>query len=332
MRYFVTGATGFIGGRLARRLVGAGHEVVTIARTPSKADDLAALGVEVHQGDITDKETMRAPMSGADGVFHVAAWYKVGLRDTSAAQSINVDGTRNVLELMREQGIPKGVYTSTLAINSNTHGQVVDESYRYTGTHLSEYDRTKWEAHYQVAVPMMREGLPLVIVMPGLVYGEGDTSSVRQTLIQYLTGRLPMMPLKTAFVWAHVDDVVQGHILAMEKGKPGETYIIAGPVHTLVEALQMAEQITGVPVPKLKASPAMMRLTSRIMSLVERVVPVPETLASETLRVSAGVTYIGSNAKAQRELGYNPRPLEEGLRETLEAEMKLLEGKMKVKK
>lgn len=332
MRYFVTGATGFIGGRLARRLVGAGHEVVTIARTPSKADDLAALGVEVHQGDITDKETMRAPMSGADGVFHVAAWYKVGLRDTSAAQSINVDGTRNVLELMREQGIPKGVYTSTLAINSNTHGQVVDESYRYTGTHLSEYDRTKWEAHYQVAVPMMREGLPLVIVMPGLVYGEGDTSSVRQTLIQYLTGRLPMMPLKTAFAWAHVDDVVQGHILAMEKGKPGETYIIAGPVHTLVEALQMAEQITGVPVPKLKASPAMMRLTSRIMSLVERVVPVPETLASETLRVSAGVTYIGSNAKAQRELGYNPRPLEEGLRETLEAEMKLLEGKMKVKK
>jgi hypothetical protein len=113
MKYFVTGATGFIGGRLARKLVEMGHQVVTIARTPSKADDLMALGVEVHKGDITDKESMRAPMTGVDGVYHVAAWYKIGERDTSMAQSINVDGTRNVLELMRELNIPKGVYLSS---------------------------------------------------------------------------------------------------------------------------------------------------------------------------------------------------------------------------
>lgn len=324
MRYFVTGATGFIGGRLARRLVEDGHQVVAIARTPSKAGDLAALGVEVHPGDITDRESMRAPMTGVDGVFHVAAWYKIGTRDTSAAQTINVDGTRNVLELMRELRIPKGVYTSTLAVNSNTRGQVVDESYHFGGKHLSEYDRTKGEAHYHVAIPMIQQGLPLVIVMPGLVYGSGDHSSLRQTFVQYLQRKLPLMPQKTAFAWGHVDDIALGHILALEKGKPGETYIIAGPVHTLIEALQMAEQITGIPTPKLQASPALMNLLSRIMSLIERAVPVPETLASETLRVSAGVTYIGSNAKARQELGYNPRPLKEGLRQWLEDEMKLL--------
>jgi nucleoside-diphosphate-sugar epimerase len=228
------------------------------------------------------------------------------------------------LELMRELHVPKGVYTSTLAINSNTNGQVVDESYFYGGRHLSEYDRTKWEAHHQVAIPMIRQGLPLVIVMPGLVYGTGDNSTLRQTFIQYLQRKLPLMPQKTAFAWGHVDDIAQGYILAMEKGRPGETYMLAGPVHTLVEALQTAEQITGIPLPKLKASPALMKLLSRIMSLVERVVPVPETLASETLRVSAGVTYIGSNAKAREELGFHPRSLREGLRQWLEDEMKLV--------
>src|SRR5690606_3230957 len=229
MRYFVTGATGFIGGRPARKLGEMAHQVVTIARAPEKAGDLVALGVEVHKGDLTDKESMRAPMTGADGVYHVAAWYKLGERDTSMAQAINVDGTRNVLELMRDLGVPRGVYTSTLAINSDTHGQVVDESYHFEGKHLSEYDRTKWEAHYRVAVPMMQQGPPLVIVMPGLAYGEGDTSSLRQMFIQYLQRKLPLLPQKTALAWAHVDDIVQGHLLAMEKGKPGETYIIAGP-------------------------------------------------------------------------------------------------------
>jgi nucleoside-diphosphate-sugar epimerase len=160
--------------------------------------------------------------------------------------------------------------------------------------------------------------------MPGLVYGLGDNSTLRQTFIQYLQRKMPLVPQKTAFAWGHVDDIAQGHILAMEKGRPGETYMLAGPVHTLVEALQTAEQITGIPLPKLKASPALMKLLSRIMSLVERVVPVPETLASETLRVSAGVTYIGSNAKAREELGFHPRPLKEGLRQWLEDEMKLV--------
>jgi nucleoside-diphosphate-sugar epimerase len=324
MKYFITGATGFIGGRVARMLVEAGHQVTTIARTPSKATELVNLGVGVFKGDITDKESMREAMTGADGVFHIAAWYKIGSKDKSEGQKINVQGTRNVLELMRELAIPKGVYTSSLAVFGDTHGKVPDESYRDDGPFLSEYDRTKWAAHYEVALPMMKEGLPLVIVQPGLVYGPGDTSSVRPMLIQYLTRKLPIMPLETAFAWAHIDDIARGHILAMEKGVPGETYIIAGEVYTLVDALRLAEKITGIPAPRVLLPPAALKITAALVSLIEEFVDLPESYTSEGLRVTAGATYLGTNAKARRELGYNPRALEVGLRETLEHEMNLL--------
>ena len=324
MKYFVTGATGFVGGRVARQLVEASHQVIVVARNPAKAQDLASLGIAVHKGDVTDKESMRDPMVSVDGIFHIAGWYKIGVKDTGEGEKINVQGTRNVLELMRDLGIPKGVYTSTLAVFSDTHGRVVDEHYRYDGPHLSEYDRTKWAAHYQVAEPLIAAGLPLVIAQPGLIYGPGDTSSVRTTLIQYLQRRLPMVPARTGFCWAHVDDIARGHILAMEQGKPGESYIIAGPRHTLVEALTLAEQITGVPAPRIRVAPGVIRAVAAAMSVVEKIVPVPDMYSSEYLRVNAGTTYFGDNAKARRELGYNPRPLREGLEETLRHEMRLL--------
>ncbi len=324
MKYFVTGTTGFVGGRVARQLIEAGHEVVAIVRNPAKAQDLADLGIAVHKGDVTDKESMRAPMTGVDGVFHIAGWYKIGVKDKSEGEKINIQGTRNVLELMQELDIPKGVYTSTLAVFSDTGGRWVDETYRYDGPHLSEYDRTKWVAHYEVADPMIAAGLPLVIVQPGLIYGPGDTSAVRTTFIQYLQRKLPMIPQKTAFCWAHVDDIARGHILAIEKGKPGESYIIAGPRHTFVEVMEIAEQITGIPAPRQRMSPGVMKAMAALIGVVEKIVPVPESYTSEGLRIIAGVTYLGSNEKAKRELGYNPRPLKEGLTETLHHEMRLL--------
>lgn len=324
MRYFVTGATGFVGGRVTRQLLAASHEVVIVVRSPEKARDLAELGARVERGDVTDRESMRSAMRGSDGVFHIAGWYKVGVRDTSAAVAINVEGTRNVLELMRDLEIPKGVYTSTLAVNSDTHGQLVDESYHYSGPHLSVYDETKWRAHYEVADPLIAAGLPLTIVQPGLIYGPGDTSSARMIFVQYLQGKLPVVPLQTAFSWAHIDDIAHGHILAFERGQPGASYIIGGPVHTVIDALQIAEEITGIPAPRVRATPAMLRTAAGLMSLIEKVVPVPEDYSAEYLRVSAGVTYIGDNSKARRELGYTPRALREGLSETLQHEMRLL--------
>jgi len=323
MKYFVTGATGFIGGVVARQLIEAGHEVVAVVRNPARAQNLAQLGVKLTEGDVTDKESLRAPMTGVDGVFHIAGWYKVGTRDKSGGEQVNIGGTRHVLELMKELNIPKGVYTSTLAVNSDTQGQVVDENYRFSGQHLSEYDRSKAEAH-KIAEKFIAEGLPLVIVSPGLVYGPGDTSTVRTNLIQYLQRKLPMMPAQTSFCWAHVEDTARAHLLAMEKGQSGETYLICGEVCSFVDAMKLAQELTGIPAPGLIAPPRLIRAMSAMMGVVEKIVPLPETYTAEGLRIIAGTTYIADNAKARRELGFAPCPLKVGLKETLEHEMKLL--------
>jgi nucleoside-diphosphate-sugar epimerase len=322
-KYFVTGATGFIGGEIVKQLVGRGHKVAALVRSPQKATILKALGVEIHAGDITDRETLKAPMTGVDGVFHVAAWYKVGIREPLADQ-INVDGTRNVLKTMRALEIPRGVYTSTVAVFSDTRGAVPDETYRYEGPHLSEYDRTKWIAHYRVALPNIEEGLPLTIVMPGVVYGPGDTSGMHTALVDLLRGRLPMTPAKTAFCWAHIEDTARGHILAMEKGRPGETYIITGPRHTFEHAFDLAASIAKVRSPLFHPGPHMMRAMAGAMGVAGRFVSLPPALMPESLRVLAGTTYFGANEKAVRELGFSPRPLEEGMAQTLEHELRLL--------
>src|SRR5205823_1477520 len=127
------------------------------------------------------------------------------------------------------------------------------------GPWLSEYDRTKWVAHYEVAEPMMRAGLPLVIVQPGGVYGPGDPGPLGDVLRDYLAGRLPMVPQGTAFSWGHVEDIAAGHRLAMERGRVGESYILAGPAHTLEQALEVAKSISGVPLPLLRPPPALVR-------------------------------------------------------------------------
>ena len=319
-KYFVTGATGFIGGRVARQLVEAGHDVVAIVRNPSRAGDLTAAGVRVVGGDVLEPDTLRAPMTGVDGIFHLAGWYQVGVRDKSPAQRINVDGTRNVLQTMRELQIPRGVYTSTLAVNGDTHGRIVDESYRYNGPFLSEYDRTKWEAHYLVAEPLIEQGLPLIIVQPGAVYGPGDNSPQGQMFRQYLQRKLPMIPRGAALCWAHVDDTARGHVLAMELGQIGQSYMIPGPPATIYAVLQLAERITGVAAPRAQVPPGVLKGLAAAMGVVERFAPVPETMSAEYLRVAAGATYLGSNAKAVRDLGYSPRSIEDGLRETLRYE------------
>jgi nucleoside-diphosphate-sugar epimerase len=320
MKYFVTGATGFVGGVLARKLREHGHDVHGSVRTPEKAKELQALGVKLFKGDVTDKESLRNGMQGTDGVFHVAGWYKIGVKDKRDAERVNVQGTRNVLELMQELSIPKGVYTSTLAINSDTHGQVRDESYDFNGQHISEYDRTKAAAH-NVAKGFIAKGLPLVIVMPGLIYGAGDTSEVRTNIISFLKGQLPMLPDQTAYCWAHVDDIAQGHILAMEKGRIGESYIIAGEPCEIARAFELASQITGKRAPRVVSH----RMLGLMSSLVRPFDPIlPPTYTSEGLRVIAGVTYLGDNSKARGELGYALRPFREGWEETLRHEMILL--------
>lgn len=324
-RYFLTGATGFLGGALASRLRAAGHCVVALVRHPDKAGALSALGVTLVPGDITDPTTMTGPMAGTDGVFHCAGWYQLGVRDKSMAYSVNVEGTRNVLEAMRQAGVSRGVYTSTLAVFSDTGGRLVDETYHHAGPYISEYDRTKWLAHYEVAVPMIRRGLPLVIAQPGVIYGPGDHSAVHDTWVGLLTGRLTMVPDRTAYCWAHVDDVAEAHVLAMEKGRTGESYIVAGPRHTFVEAVAMAARIAGVSPPRRRVSPRVLKALAALLRPIDRIVPLGGQLSPEYLAAIAGTTYLGDNAKARRELGYAPRPLDEGLTDTMAWERAELE-------
>ena len=280
--------------------------------------------MRLFDGDITAPETVLPGMRGVDGVFHVAAWYRIGARTKDSAWRTNVDGTRHVLEAMRALAVPKGVYTSTIAVNSDTRGRAVDETYRFDGPFISEYERTKWAAHHEVAVPMQRAGLPLVIVQPGIVYGPGDTSAVRAGIVDYLRGRLPMLPAGAGGSWVHVEDVARGHVLAMERGRAGESYILAGEALAFTEVFARAERLTGIAAPRVNPPPGVVRAMSAVMGVVERVVRVPPAFTGEGLRVLAGVTYQASAEKARRELGFTTRPFDAGWRETLAHEMRLL--------
>jgi nucleoside-diphosphate-sugar epimerase len=323
-RFFVTGATGFLGGELVKQLIGRGHHVTALVRSLDKATLLKTLGVQLHVGDITDRESLRAPMEAVDGVFHVAAYYKIGVRDDPAtAERINVEGTRNVLDIAGELAVPRIVYTSTVGVLGDTRGRLEDETHYAPGPFLTEYDRTKWKAHYEVAVPMMRAGLPLVIAMPGTIYGPGDTSGIHTTLVQLLRGRLYMTPRGVAFAWVYIEDAARGLRQAMDSGRPGESYLLTGPVHTFEEAFDMAAHIAGRRPPLLHPRPMVMRSAARLVSILERW-DVRLPIAAETLRLMAGTTWIGSNAKAVKELGFTARPLEEGLRHTIEHELRQL--------
>jgi nucleoside-diphosphate-sugar epimerase len=324
LKFFVTGGTGFLGNHLVGMLLAEGHEVVALVRGKSApaAGQLKSLGCRLAEGDITDRASLRVPMAGVDGVFHAAGWYKLGARDDREAVRINVEGTRNVLETMRELAIPRGVFTSTLAVNSDTRGELADETYRYRGPHLTIYDRTKWQAHYEVALPLIEQGLPLVIVMPGVIYGPGDQSLIHDLFERFLQGKLKAIPARTAYCWSHVDDIAAGHIAAMLRGRPGETYMLAGPRHTIEQALQITAVITGIAPPRRRIPPWLMRAAAGLTNIAGRLVRLPADLQPEVLRASGGVTYLGSDRKAREQLGFDPRPLEVGLREVLAREAK----------
>ena len=324
MRVFLTGATGFIGQRLAVALRKLDHDVVALVRRPQAAQSLVDAGVQLAAGDLTDRDSIRAGMQGAEAVIHTAAWYKVGVRDSSPAYPTNVTGTRFVLEAMRDLGISRGVYTSTVAVNSDTHGVAADEDYRHDGPWLSHYERTKWQAHYEVAQPMIEQGLPLIILMPGLVYGPGDQGPTHDFMVDFLRRRLPMAPQRTAFSWAHVDDIVQGHVQALESARPGQTYLLTGPSHTMQQAIDILTELTGLRGPAWKPRPSTVRAMAAVLQLVGKVVALPPMMTAEVVRGIAGNTYIGDSSKAQREFAFAPRGLRDGLRSTVRWEMQRL--------
>lgn len=318
MKAFVTGGTGLIGRSVVRQLIERGYQVNALARSALGADSLRRLGASVTLGDITNVESMRQGMRGSDVVFHIAAIYEYTPEGIAQCESVNVAGTRNVLELAFELNVPRIIYTSTVAVFGDTHGELPDESHFAEGPFLSEYDRTKWLAHYEVAEPLIAGGAPIIIVMPGAVYGPGDSSWLAEMMRLFHRGLLPILPgPETTLTYAYVDDVAEGHILAAEKGRIGECYILAGPAVPLGEMVDFWAQLTGKR-PPLAAVPA--RFVSALSPLAGRLQPalsLPQTFSGELVG-SLGVSYAGRSDKARAELGWRPRPLQTGMLETFE--------------
>lgn len=369
MRYFVTGATTLLGRAVTRRLVEAGHEVITVARKPERAREELDRGVEVLYGDIVWKKTLYEPLEGVHGVFHMSSYnhfktkdggekrhinvqFKKNIkaamkeavkevRDARAeakqkgmtlAERINIEGTRNVLEMVKELKIPRAVYTSTMAVYSDTHSKMMHENTRYRGPWNSEYEQTMWKAQFEVAAPMMEKGLPLIILQPGLMYGPGDAGYVHELLFNYLRRGLKTpqdhllksYPTKTTYCWSHVDDVADAHIAAMNRGATGENYLLTGPAHSVAHMLEQVNTITGIPLPKYRIAPIVLKVEAQIMRVIGALIAVSENYSYEALKSIAGTTSLGSNEKAKADLGFQPRSLHDGLRHTLYYEMSQL--------
>lgn len=312
MRYALTGATGFVGSHLLSLLRGAGHDVVAVVRDPTAAGPLDA---EVLAGDVISHSSLVTAFTGVDGVFHVAGWYKLGDDHPEQGWAVNVQGTRNVMSAARACDVPRVVYTSTLAVNSDTRGEVADESYRFTGQHLTVYDHTKAEAH-RIAHEAAATGLDVVTVMPGGIYGPGDTSQVGELVRRTALGHRVQAPAGLRMCMAHVEDVADGHLRAMERGRSGEDYILAGPQTTVVDVLRTVAELAGTR-PPLVLPDAMVGASAALMSVVERGVRLPAIYRSESLRASRA-SYLGRSDKAAAELGWFARDLRTGLAETVE--------------
>jgi nucleoside-diphosphate-sugar epimerase len=323
VKVFLTGGTGFIGGEVARQLRQRGDEVACLVRSPAKGAKLRELGCELISGDLGNAEALRNGIAGCDAVIHAAAMYEVGIpaKQRPVMWGANVTGTERVMEAALEAKVPRIVYVSTVGIFGNTHKKVVDESYKNPETDFtSYYEETKLEAHKVVQRMIAERDLPATIVQPGGVYGPGDTSQVADLLEQFFAGKLPLMPFpELGICMTHVEDIAGGILLALDKGKLGDAYVISGPATTMREAVEMVAQVSGRKAPKRNLPTGLMKMMIPFGPVVGKVMGQPPNLR-ELITSGDNVTFWASYEKAERELGYSPRGMEEGLRQTLEGD------------
>jgi dihydroflavonol-4-reductase len=326
MKVFVTGGTGFIGGHVVRHLRDRGDEVVALVRSPDKGDPLREIGCDLEGGDLSDQGAVREGMRGCDAVIHGAAVYEVGIPkgEREAMYEANVLGTERVLRTALDERVPKVVYVSTAAAFGNTRGRVVDETYRHPGTDFtSYYEETKVKAHQIARRLIDDEGLPCVIVQPGGVYGPGDHSAVGTQMNQFLAGRMPLIAFPDLGMnMVHVDDVAAGVLLALDRGIVGEQYVLGGQITTMRELIETLARVSGKKAPTRAVPTTLLKAMTPIGPVVGKVMGQPPNL-SELISSADGVTFWAKHDKAMAELGYSPRGLEQGLRDTLEAEGKM---------
>jgi nucleoside-diphosphate-sugar epimerase len=273
------------------------------------------------RGTITDARALDQLLNDVDVVFHIAGAYRVGIKESEHEQMFkgNVDGTTIVLDAAITAKAKRIVYVSTVGVFGNTRGKVVDEAYeRPDRDFLSYYDATKYMAH-RVAVGRQAAGAPVVIVQPGAIYGPGDHSELGAQIEQAARGKYSIRAFpELGFTMSYLDDVADGVVLAQEKGKDGESYVLGGEVTRLGTVVDSVADLAGHKRARLKLPSAVFQAIQPFGPLVGRMTGTGPNL-HEVIRASKGVTYWASSAKAERELGYAPRRLEQGLKDLLAA-------------
>lgn len=319
--FFVTGATGFIGTRLVAELAGAGHRVRALVRPTADREGLRRDGVELVGGDILEPASLRAGMEGCSGVFHLAAYARNWAPDPATYARLNLVGARNVFAAAGEAGTGRVVHVSTIVtLGPTPPGVVADEDRpRTTSRHLTEYETTKAKAEAE-AIALARQGAPIVVVNPTRVYGPGkrtEGNSVSRLIDLYDRGRMPLLLAGGRNVgnYVLVDDLVRGLVQAMERGRPGERYILGGENAELRRLLALVDEASGrrhftVGLPGGLAM-AYARLEERMARWTARY-PLITPGWVETFLLD----WAFSCAKAERELGYAITPLAEGIRRT----------------
>jgi nucleoside-diphosphate-sugar epimerase len=321
MKYFVSGSTGFIGMGLTMKLAGRGYPVHVLVRSAQRASRLDAPNIKVFEGDITDIDSVDRAIQGCTHAFHMAAYAKISARDPSVFYRVNVEGTRNVLASAIKHGVEKVVFTST----AGTFGAAgpendADESGPRPSEYHTEYARTKHLAE-GVCREYGEKGLQVVTVYPSRVFGPGlisESNAVTKIIKRYLKGTWRFIPGigNNYGNYVFVEDVVRGHLLAMDKGRSGEGYILGGTNVTFNELFAAIQTVSGtsrllihIPYPLLWFASALIQASAKLTMR-------PVLISPQWIRHYLQHKRL-SSAKAIKELGYSIRPLHEGIEETI---------------
>jgi dihydroflavonol-4-reductase len=323
VKVFVTGATGFIGGHLVKRLAETGHETVCLVRDPDRADRIKASGATLVKGDVTNKKSVLEGMKGCDWVMNLANIYAFWIPNKRAFTDINVEGTRNVMECAVENSVSKVVHLSTYGIWSNCKEMPFNEKTPTNAGQLSdscEYVRTKYAGDLLAWKLYHENSLPLVMIHPGNVLGQGDNKPTGQFISDMVNRKMPVSAFNgTVFTFVHVRDVVEAILRAAEKeGNLGENYIVASEQMSVQDVMGMASDISGVPAPRLIVPGPLARLAAVLLTALAGITKKPPMMGMSVDQVnSMAASMRADGSKAQRELGITYTPIRTALEEAI---------------